>query len=1079
MILALEQSRSSLLDSEGCLTVANLDIGLVRVNGDQVICSDRPCPQVVIKNYGLDDVTTFSVTYQINGGPTMNFNWNGTLVPNEIDTIQLPCLTLPYGVHVMTMEIDLPNGQVDEYLPNNAHSLALTLYEPPTLSLVSVSPTHCMSDGEVELNTIGGQSPYLYKLHTNGGEQTSPIFRLLTTGNYSVTVTDDHLCRDTLDIFIPDSCRITADKEFKVNGDGVHLGNNCYRLTEARLYQNASIWYEELIDLRNDMDVGFSMNLGCADNGADGIAFVLQPINTSLGSAGGGIGYEGISPSIAVEFDTWQNGNISDPPGDHVAVIRNGNLNHNGPNNLAGPQPIFSNGSNAEDCNFHDVLIRWHANSQNLKVFVDCDLRIELTYDMISETFNGDPMVFFGFTSATGGAYNVQQVCLKYITAIDSLENHVICKGESIQVALPHDFKNYQWTPEVGITNKNTPFPIFSPDSTTRYAVEFQDECDFIYRDTFLLEVIDPELNLITSLNDSCNAISGNIEATITGVTGQNAEYSIDGINFQKNGFFTRLPLGVYTIYVKLGACIFSEIIRLEKVKEPLADSLLFQTAVTCNGLGSVSLSGVGGTRPYRYRINMGPWQSSGFFPDLIAGNYRIEIEDALGCSIYRDIQIGDFSKKLEIVVDSADLSLDCCDTLAFLSVTALGTTPQYFYSLDGGSWQDEGFFSGLSEGIHHIQAFDEFGCLSDTVEIEVLRYTSKYDSMSVILCEGDSLRIGSSVYKKSGLYRDTFSLAGCCDSIVATNLTVHPISSEVLEYEICSGEFVNVGPFSHNTTGIFNDTFQSIYGCDSIIIVDLLVHPIFDNDYYYEICAGDFIKVGNSQYNVSGQYVDSLQTIQGCDSVINTELFVFTVSSERQQFEICEGENIQVGKNIYGSSGSFVDTFIYESGCDSLIISTDLKVHERPLVEQKIAICEGDSFVVGANIYTDWGIYEDIFISKFGCDSTVITNLYFSSPRYCDSLNCSIYIPNAFSPNEDQINDIFKSFTKIVELYRLTIFDRWGELIYIEESSDPAWDGKTVDGEDALPGVYVYHFEGRCNYGRPFSASGDVTLLE
>ena len=92
-----------------------------------------------------------------------------------------------------------------------------------------------------------------------------------------------------------------------------------------------------MIDLNQPFSFNIDVFLGCNGGGADGIAFVLQPISTSLGSTGGGIGYQNISPSFAVEFDTCFNSTYSDPWYNHVAIQKNGNLNHTGPSNLAGP----------------------------------------------------------------------------------------------------------------------------------------------------------------------------------------------------------------------------------------------------------------------------------------------------------------------------------------------------------------------------------------------------------------------------------------------------------------------------------------------------------------------------------------------------------------------------------------------------------------------------------------------------------------------------------------------------------------------------------------------------------------------
>ena len=76
--------------------------------------------------------------------------------------------------------------------------------------------------------------------------------------------------------------------------------------------EEGSVWYQNYMSLNYDFDLSFNVFLGnnCtqgAGAGADGIAFVLQPLSTGAGSTGGGLGYAGISPSIDVEYDTYQN----------------------------------------------------------------------------------------------------------------------------------------------------------------------------------------------------------------------------------------------------------------------------------------------------------------------------------------------------------------------------------------------------------------------------------------------------------------------------------------------------------------------------------------------------------------------------------------------------------------------------------------------------------------------------------------------------------------------------------------------------------------------------------------------------
>ncbi|MDY6801337.1 MAG: PKD domain-containing protein, partial [Bacteroidota bacterium] len=87
------------------------------------------------------------------------------------------------------------------------------------------------------------------------------------------------------------------------------------------------------------------------------------------------------------------------------------------------------------------------------------------------------------------------------------------------------------------------------------------------------------------------------------------------------------------------------------------------------------------------------------------------------------------------------------------------------------------------------------------------------------------------------------------------------------------------------------------------------------------------------------------------------------------------------------------------------------------------------------------------------------------------------IAFPNAFTPNEDGINDVFKPVAKGVVKYELLIYNRWGELIFKTNDLKMGWNGK-VGGKEAKPDVYVWKAEGRFTNGRAFELAGDVTLI-
>lgn len=216
-----------------------------------------------------------------------------------------------------------------------------------------------------------------------------------------------------------------------MNGNAEQENCNCYTLTKDEYWQSGSVWNINKISLLNSFEFNFNIFPGCSDSGADGLVFVLQPISTSVGTDGEGMGYSNVSPSIGVAIDTYQNAEIGDPVYDHITIHRDGIINHRENKDLAGPVMALANNENIEDCNWHILTIVWDVNTLTLSASIDGVKRVEAEVDLVNEIFNGDPMVFWGFTAATGGEKNHQRFCTSLNPGINML-NTTTCFPEPI-----------------------------------------------------------------------------------------------------------------------------------------------------------------------------------------------------------------------------------------------------------------------------------------------------------------------------------------------------------------------------------------------------------------------------------------------------------------------------------------------------------------------------------------------------------------------------------------------------------------------------------------------------------------------
>lgn len=116
------------------------------------------------------------------------------------------------------------------------------------------------------------------------------------------------------------------------------------------------------------------------------------------------------------------------------------------------------------------------------------------------------------------------------------------------------------------------------------------------------------------------------------------------------------------------------------------------------------------------------------------------------------------------------------------------------------------------------------------------------------------------------------------------------------------------------------------------------------------------------------------------------------------------------------------------------------------------------------------------------GNDTIEYTDSYWQSEAQPITIGISeskLEFPNAFSPNGDGINDIYKAkegYKSIVE-FQATIFNRWGQKIYSWNDPAGGWDGK-FHGKDAKQGVYFVLVKARGADGRKFNIRKDVNLL-
>ena len=125
----------------------------------------------------------------------------------------------------------------------------------------------------------------------------------------------------------------------------------------------------------------------------------------------------------------------------------------------------------------------------------------------------------------------------------------------------------------------------------------------------------------------------------------------------------------------------------------------------------------------------------------------------------------------------------------------------------------------------------------------------------------------------------------------------------------------------NYDSSGIYIDSLQTNNGCDSIVTLVLTINNDTITQDVKVSCDSVFIWNG-TPLNSSGQYIDTLQSINGCDSIVKLNITLnYTPDSSFTTQAICDGDSLKFGSSVYSITGLYTDTLQSWIGCDSISI--------------------------------------------------------------------------------------------------------------------------------------------------------------
>ncbi len=399
----------------------------------------------------------------------------------------------------------------------------------------------------------------------------------------------------------------------------------------------------------------------------------------------------------------------------------------------------------------------------------------------------------------------------------------------------------------------------------------------------------------------------------------------------------------------------------------------------------------------------------------------------------------------------------------------------------------------------------------------------------TVHICDGETYTLpDGTIVSLTGLYPVTLTTALGCDSLINTTLFVHPVYAISQVAVICDDAFYTLPDgLAVNVAGTYISNFLTTKGCDSIITTTLTVNPTFNTILNPEICIGETYTLPDGAVSsVSGTFNYFYSSVLGCDSSVTVNLIVnplpvldwviddiyciedgFVDLFANPTGGVYSGTGIAGDKfvtSIAGVGGPYVLTYDYTdaNGCFNSITAQTSVDDNYATAWGDTTIYYGEDIILYSDAGGDYTWSPTQGVACITCPITTILPPY--STDYIltsvDENGCIatddayvtvlpdpgniLFVPNTFTPNNDNNNDIFFVFGyNLVLVKKLQVFDRWGELIFMRENVDPydlnnGWDG-TFNGKALNNGVYAYIVEVQFETGQIYSQMGNVTMIK
>ena len=563
-------------------------------------------------------------------------------------------------------------------------------------------------------------------------------------------------------------------------------------------------------------------------------------------------------------------------------------------------------------------------------------------------------------------------------------------------------------------------------------------------------------LQIINVSQTPLSCVPGNDASIIVSVSGGTPtyQYAINGGSLQSSNQFSNLSPGQYTVTATdLNSCTVSTIV-VAQAPVVLSWTNATSTPVSCSGSsdGDISVLISNNNGGLQYVLNAGLQQNaSGNFSGLTAGLYTVVATDALNCSLATTLLVG---SPLPVQVNSFTKTDPSCfgDNNGSAQISASGGTGSFLYQIQPGNiTTSSGIFNALGANNYTITATDINGCSVST--LFSLMQPQQLLINAVVTKETGCVpnNTGSiSVYAAGGSGALSYSVGGVFGvSPTFNNLIAAPYVVVVKDANGCtvsSATVVNQTPspgftfVNHEDLLCHSDNTGSLqaYATGPAQIIN------------YNLQPGNRDTLIPSFVNLpAANYVVTVTDVNGCTSttninVLNPEALSFS------QFDVihpncADAQSGQILSEVVGGTGNIEYTLWPGSQTNSF----------------------GDYTLLNPKLYTI------VATDANGCSISRLETLV--QENCCDN----IFVPNAFSPNNDALNDEFRMVNAYgIDLKKFVVMNRWGNVVFESTNPQIGWNGRH-DGELCEVGNYYYLIQYVCpETKKEYLLKGDLMLM-